>query len=174
MLMDMLDAGGVPLMADGLRAADQDNPKGYHELERVKSLDKPGDKSWVAGTRGKGLKIISFLLQYLPDDCDYKIVFLRRGLPEVLASQKKMLARRGESVDDVSDEEMARMFAAHVTKVEGWLAQRPNFDVLYVDHRNTVDDPAQVAAAINRFLGGHLDTDAMAAVVDPQLYRNRA
>jgi len=173
MLMGMLDAGGVPLMADGLRAPDEDNPKGYHELERVKSLDKPGDKSWVAEAQGKGLKIISFLLQHLPEDFDYKIVFLRRNLPEVLASQKKMLARRGEKVDDVSDDEMAQMFEAHVAKVERWLAQRPNFDVLYVDHRDAVDDPMQAAAAINQFLGGQLDTKAMAAVVDPQLYRNR-
>ena len=174
MLMGMLDAGGVPLMADGRRSADEDNPKGYHELERVKSLDKPGDKSWVAEAQGKGLKIISFLLQHLPDDFDYKIVFLRRSLPEVLASQKKMLARRGEKVDEVSDDEMARMFAAHVAKVEGWLAERPNIDVLYVDHRDTIKAPARVAAMISRFLGGHLDTEAMAAVVDPELYRNRS
>ena len=173
MLMGMLDAGGVPLMADGLRAADEDNPKGYHELERVKSLDKPGDKSWVAEAQGKGLKIISFLLQYLPEDFDYRIVFLRRSLPEVLASQKKMLARRGEKVDDVGDGEMAQMFAAHVVKVERWLAQRPNFDVLYVDHHDAVRAPAEVAASINQFLGGQLDTEAMAAVVDPKLYRNR-
>ena len=173
MLMGMLDAGGVPLMADGLRTADEDNPKGYHELERVKSLDKPGDKSWVEEAQGKGLKIISFLLQYLPEDFDYKIVFLRRSVPEVLASQKKMLARRGESVDDIGDDEMARMFAAHVTKVERWLAQRPNFDVLYIDHSDAMRVPAKVAESINRFLGGQLDTEAMAAVVDPTLYRNR-
>lgn len=160
-------------MADDRRAPDEDNPKGYHEFERVKSLDKPGDKSWVAEAQGKGLKVISFLLQNLPEDFDYKIIFLRRNLPEVLASQKKMLARRGEKIDEVSDDEMAQMFAAHVTKVERWLAQRPNFDVLYVDHRDAVKDPAQVAAAISQFLGGQLDTKAMATVVDPQLYRNR-
>ena len=92
----------------------------------MKSLDKPGDKSWLADAQGKALKIISFLLQDLPGGYDYKIIFLRRSLPEVLASQKKMLERRDESQGDVSDDDMARMFTAHLAKVEGLLSQRPN------------------------------------------------
>ncbi len=173
MLMGMLSAGGVPLLVDGVRTADEDNPKGYHELEKVKALDKPGDKSWLGEARGKSLKIISFLLQHLPTEYDYKVIFLRRQLPEILASQKKMLERRGEPPGDTSDEEMARMFASHLTKVDILLAQRENCEVLYVDHRDAVDNPVQVADAINQFLGGQLDTAAMATVVDPQLYRNR-
>lgn len=173
MLMGMLSAGGVPLVVDGIRTADEDNPKGYHELEKVKALDKPGDKSWLGEARGKGLKIISFLLQHLPAGYDYKIIFLRRQLPEVLASQNKMLERRGEASGDVSDEDMARMFSSHLTKVEALLARRKNCDVLYVEHREAVENPTQVAHAINQFLGGQLDTTAMATVVDPKLYRNR-
>lgn len=173
MLMGMLSAGGIELVADGIRTADEDNPKGYHELEQVKALDKPGDKAWLGDARGKALKIISFLLQYLPDTYDYKIIFVQRHLPEVLASQKKMLERRGESAGGVSDDEMSRVFAAHLTKTEKMLASRKNCDVLYVEHRDTVDDPSTVALEINDFLGGHLDTRAMTAVVDPQLYRNR-
>ena len=174
MLMGMLSAGGVQLVADGVRTADEDNPKGYHELEQVKALDKPGDKAWLGAARGKALKIISFLLQHLPDTYDYKIIFMRRHLPEILASQQKMLERRGESSGDVGDDEMARMFSAHLTKIEGVLANRENCAVLYVEHRDAVDNPSAVALAVNDFLGGHLDTEAMTAVVDPQLYRNRA
>ena len=174
MLMGMLSAGGVPLMLDGIRTADEDNPKGYYELERVKGLDKAADRSWLADARGKGLKIISFLLQHLPDAYDYKIIFLRRSLPEVLASQQKMLDRRGEAPGDADDAEMGRLFAAHVEKVERQLAGRSNCDVLYVEHRTTVTDPAAVARQINEFLGGDLDVDAMTSVVDAELYRNRA
>jgi len=173
MLMGMLSAGGVELMVDGVRTADEDNPKGYHELEQVKALDKPGDKTWLGAAQGKALKIISFLLPHLPDTYDYKIIFMRRSLPEVLSSQQKMLERRGESSGDVSDDEMARMFAAHLAKTESLLASRKNCDLLYVDHRDTVNKPSAVAEAINEFLGGHLDIQAMTSVVDPQLYRNR-
>ena len=38
MLMKMLEAGGLPVVADGIRTADEDNPKGYYEDERVKGL----------------------------------------------------------------------------------------------------------------------------------------
>jgi hypothetical protein len=34
MMMKMLEAGGVPIMTDGVREADRDNPKGYFEVER--------------------------------------------------------------------------------------------------------------------------------------------
>jgi len=140
----------------------------------VKSLDKPGDKSWVGEAEGKALKIISFLLQDLPSAYNYKIIFLQRSLPEVLASQQKMLERRGEVSGEVSNEDMAKMFEAHLVKIENWLSQQQNFEVLYVDHRDTLSNPITVAASINEFLGGQLDTNAMAAVVDPNLYRNRA
>lgn len=174
MLMRMLAAGGIELVVDGLRTADADNPQGYYELERVKELDKTTDTSWLADTRGKGLKVISFLLQHLPPTYDYKVIFLRRSLPEVLASQKKMLDRRSEPAGETSDDDMADLFAAHLKKVETQLATRANCEVLYVEHRRAVSEPAVVAGQIGEFLGGHLDVAAMAAAVDSTLYRNRA
>ena len=173
MLMGMLAAGGLETVADGVRQADADNPKGYYELEQVKELDKGGDTSWLDDARGKCLKVISFLLQHLPSTHHYKIVFVRRNLREVLASQRKMLKHRGESGGDAGDEEMAKMFAAHLVRMERRLATRPNCEVLYVDHRATLNSPGDVATQVNRFLGNRLDVEKMAGAVDDQLYRNR-
>ena len=92
----MLEAGEVPIVADYLREADEDNPKGYFEYEPVKSLDKEGDKGWVGECRGKVIKVISFLLPHLPLNLHYKVIFMRRNLDEVIASQNKMIERRGE------------------------------------------------------------------------------
>ncbi len=174
MLMGMIAAGGIETVVDGIREADDDNPKGYHELERVKELDKGGDAAWLDDARGKCVKVISFLLQHLPATQHYKIVFVRRNLNEVLASQRKMLERRGEAGGDANDEEMANMFAAHVSKVERQLAGRPNCEVLYVEHRAALNQPREVATEVNHFLGDRLDVEKMTAVVDKQLYRNRA
>ncbi len=174
MLMRMLAAGGVPLVVDDLRAPDQDNPHGYFEFTPVKALNKPGDKQWVAAAQGKAIKVISFLLPHLPDPYTYKIIFIRRRLPEVLASQKKMLQHRGEPADATPDDTMAAMFTAHLARVEALLAARPNCDVLYVEHRQALEAPARVAAAIAEFLGGGFDTAAMAAEIDTSLHRNRA
>lgn len=172
MMMKMLEAGGIPPITDKLREADEDNPKGYYEFERVKLMDK-GDTSWVVDARGKVVKVISALLKHLPPGETYRVVFVRRNMPEVLASQRKMLIRRGEDPDKMDDAQMAMLFEKHLKQVEEWLAAQPNFRVLYVHYSDVLADPLPQIARINDFLGGALNTGSMAEAVDPNLYRNR-
>jgi hypothetical protein len=174
MLMKMLDAGGLEIATDGERTADVDNPKGYYELERVKQLDKQTDKSWLKGLRGKTVKIISLLLKELPDDNTYKVIFVDRNLQEVIASQNKMLVHRGESVNPDGDEKMIRTFEVHLQNIKAMLKSKPCFEVLYLNHRSILDNPAEEAAKISTFLGLNGQTEKMAAIVDPSLHRNRA
>jgi hypothetical protein len=172
MMMKMLEAGGVPIMTDAIRTADIDNPKGYYEYERVKDLEKETDKSYVREGRGKALKVISFLLKELPDDNFYRVVFMRRDLSEVIASQNKMLDRRGEnSIDD--HEMMAEAYRNHLAAVKILTRQRANFEMLEVRYDQAVKDPAGAVQATSAFLGGGLDVAAMRVAVDAELYRNR-
>ena len=173
-MMGMLEAGGLELAVDGIRKADEDNPRGYYELERVKDLAKAEDKSWLVTLQGKGVKVISLLLQHLPEAYDYKIIFMRRSITEVLASQSKMADRRGEAQSGPKDEDMASIFAQHLTKVEASVAQRPRCKVLYVDYRGALDAPATVAEQVDKFLEKGLDVEKMAGVVDKSLYRSQA
>lgn len=172
MMMKMLEAGGILPLTDELRAADKDNPKGYYEFERVKQLDK-GDTAWLPLARGKAVKVISFLLQYLPPGETYKVVFLRRNLDEILASQRKMIINRGEDPNQMDDEQVAAMFSRHIELVEKWLARQPHVDTLYIPYNDMMAAPATEIARVARFLGRPLDEAAMAQVVDPNLYRNR-
>ncbi len=172
MAMKMLDAGGLSVIQDGIRAADEDNPKGYFEDERIKNLANMEDKSWFRDLRGHVIKVVSSLLQYLPDDNFYRVVFVRRDLHEVLASQQKMLDRREEG-NQTEDEAMLKMYEQHLEKVQFQLRFREYFDVLYLNYRDVLNDPQREAGRMNDFFGGRLDVDAMAAVVDPNLYRNR-
>jgi len=175
MLMKILEAGGVEIATDGLRTADDDNPKGYYEFEKIKDLDKNRDKSWVAELRGKAVKIVSYFLEKLPDDNNYKIIFIERNLQEVIASQNKMLVHRGEAVDDpAGDEKMIRNFENHLSKVKYLLGHEPHFEALFVIHNMLLKSPDEQVKKICRFLGGHLDKKKMVDVVDPTLYRNRA
>ena len=126
MMMKMLDAAGIPIMTDAIRAADIDNPKGYFEYERVKDLEKDPDRSWVRDARGKALKVISWLLKDLPDENAYRIVFMRRDIDEVLASQNKMLEHRGE--DDATDDAiMAEAYRNHLASVRIMGRKKPNW-----------------------------------------------
>lgn len=172
MMMKMIDAGGIPPLTDALRVADEDNPKGYYEFERVKQMDK-GDTAWVPEARGKAVKVISALLKYLPTTEQYRVIFIRRNIDEILASQRKMLIHRGEDPDKQDDVQMKLLFEKHVRSVEEWLASRPNVRTLYVHYSDMLGTPRPQIERVNAFLGGKLDTARMAEVVDPSLYRNR-
>jgi hypothetical protein len=171
MMMQMLAAGGMTLLQDGIRNADIDNPGGYYELERVKQLDK-GDVAWLPEARGKGVKIISALLPHLPPTESYRVLFMRRDLDEVLASQARMLTRRGETAK-TDDETLKKIFTQHVQKIETQLRNAPNVRWLDVSYAGLVQEPQKHVAEIGRFLDNRLDLPAMARVADPSLWRNR-
>jgi hypothetical protein len=171
LMMGMLEAGGIPVLTDRQRAADEDNPRGYYELERVKQIkDTP---AFLDEARGKVVKIISELLRQVPPHYPCRVIFMQRHMSEILASQRQMLVRRGKPADAAGDAEMAALFEQHLRRVEQWLAQQPHMQVLYVNYNDLLADPTPQIAAINRFLGGELDTAAMAAAIDPALYRQR-
>jgi hypothetical protein len=172
MMMKMLEAGGISPMTDQIRTPDEDNPKGYYEFERVKKMPE-GDKAWVAEANGKAVKVISALLEHLPGDQNYRVIFMRRQMDEVLASQKQMLIRSDKPTDKVSDEVLAGMYRKHLATVDAWLRAQPNISVLYLDYNAVLADPRQYIAEINRFLGDNLDIEKMAAIIDPNLYRQR-
>jgi len=173
LMMKMIEAGGIPVLTDGLRRADEDNPRGYYEFERVKQLPR-GDVQWVPEARGKAVKVISALLEHLPPGDEYRVVFMRRRMEEVLASQRQMLVRRGEAADATTDAAMTALFDKHLHRIEAWFAGQPNVRRLDVDYALLMTEPGPRIEALRHFLGPDLDAGAMAAVIDAGLYRQRA
>lgn len=171
MMMKMLEAGGLSPVTDNIRTADEDNPKGYYELEKVKEMK--ADTSWMTDARGKVIKVISALLQDLPADHRYRVVFMRREMAEILASQRQMLIRRGQEPNKVPDEKMAAMFEKHLVKIAEWLDAQEHIDVLFIKYNDILAEPAGSVQTLNAFFGESLDAAAMQSVVDKQLYRQR-
>ena len=171
MAMRMIDQGGIPALIDEIRQADDDNPKGYYEFEPVKQTKK--DASWLATAAGKVVKMVYRLLYDLPNTHQYRVVFMKRRLEEVIASQNVMLERRGKAGGSLSDEQLLATFRKEIEKVEQWLREQPNFETLYVMYNEVLEDAGPAVNAINEFLGGNLDTATMRAVVDQSLYRQR-
>jgi hypothetical protein len=172
MMMKMLEAGGQVILTDNLREADANNPKGYYEFERVKQM-KDGDLAWLSDAVGKVVKIVTGLIMFLPTGYNYKIIFMRRDLNEILSSQKKMLGRLGKEDDNIPDDKMAKVYEEHLKEVRGWLIRQPNIETLYVNYNSMVKDPTEALNKINDFLGGGMDVSVMAGVVDKELYRER-
>ncbi len=172
MMMQMLEAGGLKILTDNIRSADDDNLQGYYELERVKQL-KDGDTEWVTQAAGQVIKVISSLLEHLPVNFHYKLVFMERGLMEILASQRKMLERRGKPNNPEDDAMFSNLYTKHLVKVKSWLSAQTNFDVTYVNYNELITKPKEFAATIAGFLETPVDVQAMAGVPEGKFYRQR-
>jgi hypothetical protein len=177
MMMRMLDAGGIPALTDGVRAPDRDNPHGYFEYEPVKRTRE--DPSWVAGAAGRAVKMVHLLLRDLPPGREYRVVLLRRNLREMVASQRRMLERLGRDPGKLGDERMAEIFRIQLDETEAWLRATSGFSVCPADFNALVASPREHLRRVAEFLRGppgvpDLDVEAMSAVIDPELYRNRA
>lgn len=172
MMMKMLAEGGLPILTDALREADDDNPNGYYEFELVKKLPD-GQNKWLADASHKVVKIISALLEHLPTNYRYKIIFMEREPSEILASQQKMLANRNEK-SEIDDAEMREQFQKHLAAIKYWLARQPNMEVLYVDYNKMILTPENYCQPIADFLAIPVDVSKMLAVPSERLYRNRA
>lgn len=179
MMMKMLEAGGVTPLCDGERTADSDNPNGYYEYEPVKQTKT--DSSWLNNAAGRAVKMVYSLLYDLPtqrtkdqtDDRPYDVLFMRRDLHEILASQRQMLSNMQLSTD-IDDARMGQLFAREINRFQAWLKTADHINVLEVDYNAVARGEATPFEQINAHLGGQLDTTSMAAIVDPSLYRNRS
>lgn len=170
LLMQMLHAGGHPVLCDEQRVPDPDNPRGYFELEKVRSLER--DATWMADAEGKALKVISFLLGRLPADHEYRVIFMHRDLGEVLASQSRMLERRGQPAGP-DPALMRSYFERHLESVAAWISGQPQIRVFRCDYAAILRDPQATSRAIAEFLETPLDIKRMTTAVDPSLYRQR-
>lgn len=171
MMMKMLAAGGIAPLCDGERTADSDNPNGYYEYEPVKQTKT--DPSWLNSAPGCAVKMVYSLLYDLPADRHYDVLFMRRDLHEILASQRQMLGNM-QLGTDIDDARMGQLFAREINRFQLWLKSAEHVNAAEVDYNAVARGDATPLAHINAHLGGHLDTAAMAAVVDPTLYRNRS
>jgi len=171
LMMQMLVAGGMTPLADGERKADTDNPRGYLEWERIKQL--PNDPACIAEGEGKVVKVISRLLLSLPGDHEYRVIFMQRPMPEVLASQDQMLRRRGTYKEVTNPAAIAAAFEKHLKEVYGWMDSRPNVKVLRIQYHDVLCQPQNISRKVSDFLGIPLNVEAMMQQVDSSLYRNR-
>jgi hypothetical protein len=171
LMMQMLDAGGVPLLSDGTRRADDSNPAGYYEYEPVKKLKE--DNAWLAQAQGKALKVVSPLLSWLPAGWNYKVIFVRRLLIEVLASQQRMLQRQGLDSSAADDEQLKIVYQRHLKEIEAWLAAQQNFQVFYAEYQEFHVNPGMQVEEVANFLGLSLNQQAMITSIKPELYRHR-
>jgi hypothetical protein len=169
LVMQMLVAGGVSALTDERRPSDTNNPRGYWEYEAVKSIAK--ENGWMHLAKGKAIKIIAPLISFVPNTMEYDILFVRRDLSEVIASQARMLGRDGKQLHEQHDIAMAmkQLLENSIQYAE----TQPNMRVAVLEHQQLILHPAVAIEQIQALLDSPLDKRAMIEAVDPTLYRNR-
>lgn len=172
LMMQMLAAGGMPILSDGERQADVDNPRGYLEWERIKQLRT--DPGCIAEAEGKAVKAISFLLPSLPAGHEYRVIFMQRPLPEILASQEVMLHHRGTAKPGVDNAMIAAKFEKDLGAVNGWLDSKAYVKTLRISYHDVLLEAEDIGKKLSEFLGVGLNVKAMTRQVDASLYRNRS
>ncbi len=174
LMMQAIHAGGMEVFVDEERPADENNKKGYYEHQLVKKIAR--NKTWISDAVGKGVKVISHLVQHLPARYKYKIIFMERHLSEITRSQQKMLKRLGKETTESNEKINAPLyikFGEHLRDIKSWLEDQPHIEVCYVNYNEMINNPAGEAARVNNFLGKTLNVDKMSAVVDMELYREK-
>jgi hypothetical protein len=173
MILQMLNAGGMPVLTDGQRSADDDNPLGYFEFEPVKQLYR--NTEWIGQAAGKAVKVVVPLIPALPGRAGYRVILVERDLDEVLASQAKMIERRNGKIEDTPErrERLKLENGRQLEHVKSFLSKTPDVQLLALQHADVIRDPALAAHRINLFCGGALREEAMAASVRPELHRQK-
>ncbi|MFM7074874.1 MAG: alkaline phosphatase family protein [Planctomycetaceae bacterium] len=168
MLMRVLERGGVPLLVDRVRGPDDSNRLGYYEYEPVKSLASTGvsERGWLAGARGRAVKVVAPLLRHLPPGSPTRVIVLHRPLGQVLASQEAMKARLGTVAGATSATVLARQFGAEMERIDALVAARPAWQVLHVSYERMLADPEGECRRIGRFLAAPFDAAAAATAVE--------
>jgi predicted AlkP superfamily phosphohydrolase/phosphomutase/tetratricopeptide (TPR) repeat protein len=172
LMMQLLEAGGHPLLTDGTRAADENNPRGYYECEAIREL--PRNPSVLAAAADRAVKIVSALLPHLPRQHRYKVLFMRRPLEEIARSQHRMrFGAPGDAAEIAA--KVVPLLDKHLTATLDLLHSSPQVSLLEVDYQALIRNPAPVLAQLVNFLGPVTlpHADLMAAVVDARLHRQR-
>jgi LPS sulfotransferase NodH len=170
MLMQILDAGGVTSDFDqDSRPPDDDNPRGYFELEGGKIINKLMNKEFsFEPYKGKFIKITAYGLKFLPKG-DYKIIYSQRNIEEILDSMEKMA-----KIQDENREDTRIAFTKLNDMIMSQIREREDIDVLFVNYNEVMADPAEHVRKIYDFLGSaEFDLEKMIAAVDESLYRWR-
>lgn len=173
LMMQMLNAGGLPVLTDHRRTSDENNPKGYYEYEPVKRL-YTGDDDWLSQASGRCVKVISALLPHLPDDHTYQVIFMLRDVDEILQSQARMRRRLGQPLDDFNTAKLRTDYTRHLKQIKTWLSAQAHIEALYVQHRGLFNTPHEPINKVTHFLDRPLNVTAMRTVIDPDLYRERS
>ncbi|MFZ4740897.1 MAG: alkaline phosphatase family protein [Bacteroidales bacterium] len=167
LMMQILNESGIKTLTDNIRKPDDNNPNGYFEFEKAKNI--ANDNSWLELAQGKVVKIISHGIQFLPQNFNYKIIFMQRDLNEIIKSQQKMLNKSQSTFPTA----IYNVFKNDLEKIKYWTEKEPNVEIIYVNFADLFSKNIQIVEDLSRFLNKPISVENINTVINHDLYRNK-
>jgi predicted AlkP superfamily phosphohydrolase/phosphomutase/tetratricopeptide (TPR) repeat protein len=180
LMMQVLEAAGIPPFTDGHRTADESNPKGYYEHDNVPGLLTSRNKAWIREAKGASLKVVAPLLSALPakikaldpsvappEKLHYRVLFMEREIEEILESQTSMLNRLGK---DTPKGDVSKAYFQQVRHAKNWCV-KSGVSAMSVNYADLVHSPESILKQLEEFLGVDDKLSSMQAVINPSLHR---
>ncbi len=173
--MQLLRAGGIELVTDEKRIADEHNAAGYFEHESIKGWH--WDVRWIEEQRGKAMKVVFPLLRKAPLPAGPKlIVVMRRGVQSILQSQRRMANAEGAPLQWEEHDRWEQEYVKH----ERWWGMEPQAEVVDLVYEELLDavergevlgELAKALKTLSKYCVKTVDISLLKAVVNKDLRR---
>lgn len=171
LVMQMLEKAGIELFYDDNKKKDEFNPNGYFESSLSKLLSF--DKTWLKQANGKAIRISCDLIEFLPENFNYKVIYITRDFNEVLKSTMKTERRFSDAYLNSFPVLLAESFSKYNSILQKALESRLDLDLLELNFNNLIENPEIQVEKICEFLGKGKISE-IKSVINSDLYLTKA
>jgi hypothetical protein len=166
-MMQVLAAGGMPILSDGWRGRDKHNPLGYFEYGPAMQMGGTRSGYWIDRAEGHAVKVLVGAVPYLPSGRRYKIVLMIRPYTAIARSFAEMRQQGIQSQEQFKSH--VGFMALRLEQTIAWLATADHIEHIKISYDDLLEDSASTVATVSAFLDCPLDQEAMVSAIKPHL-----
>jgi hypothetical protein len=152
-MMEILAAGGLPILAAERRQLPHQHPDWHWEWDAMHSMCS--DPRVLDSVGGRVIMIPSGLVPQLDPKHEYRIVWMKRPVEEVIDEQFPM-AVGGLEMPAAERAQLVGSLGRHVEQMGRVLRDRPQVELLEVDHSMLLREPEVQLGRLRAFFGDEL------------------
>jgi hypothetical protein len=131
------------------------------------------DKTWLQNAIGKAIRIPCDLIEFLPENYNYKVIYIHRDFSEVLKSTLKMDRKMSDAFLNSFPVLLADSFSKYDSILQKTLKSRLDIDFLELEYNELIENPNHGAELLSKFIGkGEIEN--ISSVINNELHQTKA